>query len=87
MLSHAKLRRPLPQESCEILRCVAVPFDVLLGGMLGVLDRVQLVAVREMGMMACLFMVASLGVLRRLAMVRGRVLVVLSSFVVMVMNV
>jgi hypothetical protein len=59
---------------------------VLFGGVLGVLDGVQFVAVREMGMMARLLVIAGLGVRRRLAMVLGRVLVVLRGFVVMVMN-
>jgi hypothetical protein len=46
-VSHVKLQQTLPQESCEFLFYIAVLLRVVLGGVLGVLDGVQLVAVRE----------------------------------------
>jgi hypothetical protein len=47
-VSHVKLQQTLPQESREILFYIAVLLRVVLGGVPGVLDGAQLVAVREM---------------------------------------
>ena len=60
---------------------------VLLGRVLGVLDGVQLVSVREVRMVARLLVVARFGVMRGLAMMLGGVLVVLGGFLVMLMDV
>jgi len=54
--------------------------------MFGVLDRVQFVAMREVRMMTCRFVVAGFGVLRRFAMMLGCLVQMLCSFVVMMMN-
>lgn len=58
----------------------------LLGGMLGVLARMQAMTVREMRMMAGRLVIARLGMLRCFAMVPGGRIEVLGCFVVMVMN-
>jgi hypothetical protein len=68
------------------LSAVAVLVNVLLGGVLGVIDGVQLVAVRELGVMAGLLVVARFGVGGGFAVMVGRVLVVLGGLVVVVMN-
>ncbi len=77
----------MPQKACGTSVSVAVLVRALLGCVLGVFDGVQLVPVREVGMVAGLFVVAGLGVRGGLAMVLGRVLVVLRSFVVVMMDV
>jgi hypothetical protein len=59
---------------------------VLLSGMFGVLDRMQFVAMREVRMMACRIVVASLGMFCRFAMMLGCLVQMLCSFVVMMMN-
>jgi len=60
---------------------------VLLRGVLRVLDRMQLVAVREVRVVACLLVVAGFGVVRGLAMMLGGVVVVLRGFAVVMMDV
>jgi hypothetical protein len=60
---------------------------VLLGRVLGMLDGVQLVAVRKVRVVARLLMVARFSVVGGLAMMLGGVLVVLRGFVVMMMDV
>jgi hypothetical protein len=59
---------------------------VLLRGMFGVLDRMELVAMRKVRMMACRVVVAGLGMLCRFAMMLGCLVQMLCSFVVMMMN-
>jgi hypothetical protein len=59
---------------------------VFLCSMFGVLDRVQFVAMREVRMMTCRFVVAGFGVLRRFAMMLGCLVQMLCSFVVIMMN-
>jgi hypothetical protein len=59
---------------------------VLLRGMLGVLDRMQLVPVRKMRMMACGIVIAGFGMLCRFTVVLGCLVQMLCSFVVMMMN-
>jgi hypothetical protein len=60
---------------------------VLLRGVLGVLDGVELVAVREVRVMARLLVLAMLGMVRRLAMVLGGMLVMFGGLAMMVMHV
>jgi hypothetical protein len=59
---------------------------VLLGRMLGMLDRVQLMTVGQMRMMTGRRMIAGLGVLGRFAMMLGSFFQMLRCFVVMMMN-
>jgi hypothetical protein len=59
---------------------------VFLGSVFGMLDRMQLVTMRDMRVMACRFMIARLGMLCRFAMMLGRFFQMLCSFVVMMMN-
>jgi hypothetical protein len=59
---------------------------VLLRGVFGVLDRMQLVAMGQVRVMARLLVVARFGVLGRFAMMLGRLFEVLGRFVVVVMN-
>ena len=61
-------------------------FGVLLGGMLLVLDGVQMMTVRDLGMMRRLFVIAGLVMLGGLAMMLGRVLVMRRGVLVMLMN-
>jgi hypothetical protein len=58
---------------------------VFLRGVLGMFDGVQLVAVREMGVVARLLVVAGLGVRCCLTVMLGSVLVMFGGFVMMVM--
>jgi hypothetical protein len=60
---------------------------MLLRGVLGVLDGVQLVTVREVSMVARLLVVAGFGVARGFAMMFGGMLMVLRGFVVVMMDV
>lgn len=59
---------------------------VLLGRMLGVFDRMQLVAVREVRMMAGRLVIALLGMLGGFTMMLGRFFQMFCRFVVMMMN-
>ena len=59
---------------------------VLLGGVLLVLDGVQMVAVRDLRMVRGLFMVAGFVMFGRFAMMLGRVLVMVGGVLVMLMN-
>lgn len=61
-------------------------FRVFLGGMLGVFDRMQLVAVREVRMVTGRFVVAGFGMPCRFAMMLGCLFQMLCSFVMMMMN-
>jgi hypothetical protein len=62
-------------------------FSVQLGGMAMMFMRMQGMAVRRVGVMRGLFMIAGFGVLRRFAVMLRSVLVVLSSFVVMLVDI
>ena len=62
---------------------ILVRVGVLLAGFLGMLHRVQVMAMRDMGVMAGFFVVLGAVVLRRLAMVLGGGLVMLGSLCVM----
>jgi len=64
-----------------------VLFGVFLGGMLLVLDSMQMMTVRDLGMMRCLFMIAGLVMLGGFAMMLGRVLMMRRGVLVMLMNV
>jgi hypothetical protein len=61
--------------------------NVFLRRLLRVLDRMQLVAVRELGVMACLLVLARFRVRGGPAMVLGCVLVVLRGLMVMIVDV
>jgi hypothetical protein len=50
---------------------------VLLRGLMSMMGRMQAMCMRDMGMMTCLFMMAGFVVLRSLAMMARRVLVML----------
>ena len=58
--------------------------DVLLGGLAGVMFRVAMVAVSQMGMMRGLFMMAGFVVRRGMLMMPCGVLVVLGGFAMMI---
>jgi hypothetical protein len=60
---------------------------VLLRRVVVVLDRVQVMAVSDLRMMRGLFVIAGFVVLRRLAMMLGRVLVVMRGFLMMLVDV
>jgi hypothetical protein len=62
-------------------------FSVQLGGMAMMFMRMQSMAVRRVGVVRGLFMIAGFGVLRRFAVMFRSVLVVLSSFVVMLVDI
>jgi hypothetical protein len=64
-----------------------VVFDVHFGGMRVMLRRMQRVTVRDLGMMGRLFRTARLVVLRGLAVMLGRVLVVLGRLFMVFVNV
>jgi hypothetical protein len=59
---------------------------VLLGRLLGVFDCMQLVTMREMGVMTSLSVITCFGMFRRFAMMLGRFFQMLRCFVVMMMN-
>jgi hypothetical protein len=59
---------------------------MLLGRLLGVLDRMQLMTMRKVRMMTGRFVIALLGVLGGFAMMLGRFFQMLCRFVVMMMN-
>jgi len=63
-----------------------VLFRVFLGGVLVVLDGVQMMAVRDLGVMRSLFMIAGFVMLGGFAMMLGRVLMVLRGMLVVLMN-
>jgi hypothetical protein len=59
---------------------------VLLCGVLGVLDRVQLVAVRQVSVMAGFFVLAGFRVFGRFAVMTGGFVEVLGRFMMVMMN-
>jgi hypothetical protein len=59
---------------------------VLFCGVLGMLDRVQLVAMRQVGVMAGLFVLAGFRVFGRFAMMPGGLVEVLGRFMMVMMN-
>ena len=59
---------------------------VLLGGVLMVLDGMQMVAVRDLRMMRGLFMIAGLMMLGGFAMMLGRVLMMICGMLVVLVN-
>ncbi|HEY7973402.1 MAG TPA: hypothetical protein VID96_10765 [Xanthobacteraceae bacterium] len=61
-------------------------FCVFLGGVLLVLGSVQVMAVRDLGMMSGLFMIAGFMMFGGLAMMLGRVLMMLRGVLVVLMN-
>jgi hypothetical protein len=63
-----------------------VLFCVFLGGVLLVLGSVQVMAVRDLGMMSGLFMIAGFMMFGCLAMMLGRVLMMLRGVLVVLMN-
>jgi hypothetical protein len=78
------LRIPLRRYSS--VRAVAVRLGVVLGRVLGVFQRVELVPVRNMRVVTGGHVVAGLMVLRRFAMMMGGVLEMLGGFVMVVMG-
>jgi hypothetical protein len=68
------------------VRAVAVRLGVMLGRVLGMFQRVKLVSVCNVRVMAGGNMIAGLMVFRRLAMMMGRVVEMLGSLVVVVMG-
>jgi hypothetical protein len=64
-----------------------VLFGVFLGGMLLVLDSMQMMTVRDLGMMRRLFMIAGFVMLGGFAMMLGRVLVMRRGVLVVLVNV
>jgi hypothetical protein len=64
-----------------------VVFGVLLGGVLVMLHGVQVVAMRDVGMMRGLFVIARLMMLRRLAMVLGRMFMMMRGLLMMLVDV
>jgi hypothetical protein len=74
------------EESRGLLLAVDVPVRVLLRSVLGMLDRMQLMAMRQMGVVAGLIVVAGFIVFGGLAVMLGRVLVVLGGFQVVMMD-
>jgi hypothetical protein len=65
---------------------MAVMLDMRLRGLLTMMNRVQMMPVRQVGMMGSLLVVTRLIVLGRLLVVTGGVFVVLGSFVMMLMR-
>jgi hypothetical protein len=63
-----------------------VLFGVLLGGMLLVLDGMQMMTLRDLGMMRRLFIIASFVMLGGFAMMLGRVLMMRRGVLVVLMN-
>ncbi len=63
---------------------MAVFVGVMLGGLFGVMLRLQVMAVRHMGVMAGLFVVVCVMVFRRGTMMLGGLFMVLSGLMVMV---
>ncbi|MBB6189109.1 hypothetical protein [Rhodanobacter sp. MP7CTX1] len=59
---------------------------VLLGGVLGVFDRVQLVAMCQVSVMARLFVLAGFRVLGGFAVMAGGLVEVLGRFMMVMMN-
>jgi hypothetical protein len=65
---------------------LVVLFRVLLGGVLVMLDGVQMVAVRDLGVMRSLFMIAGLVMFGGFAMMLGRILMMLRGMFVVLVN-
>jgi hypothetical protein len=66
---------------------LVVLFRVFLGGVLVMLDGVQMVAVRDLGMMCSLFMIAGFVMFGGFAMMLGSVLMMLRGMLVVLVNV
>jgi hypothetical protein len=65
---------------------LVVLFRVFLGGVLVMLDGMQMVAVRDLGVMRSLFVIAGFVMFGRFAMMLGRVLMMLRGMFVVLVN-
>jgi len=65
---------------------LVVLFRVFLGGVLVMLDGMQMVAVRDLGVMRGLFMIAGLVMFGGFAMMLGRILMMLRGMLVVLMD-
>lgn len=89
----SKLSRIIPALAAEGLSCnlirvsrtllCAVRLDVMLGSFFGVMRRVHVVTMRQMGMMRCRLVIAVLVMLGSFPVMVGRMLMVLGGLRVM----